>query len=86
MSAKTFTLQVVTVTKPLFEGQAIELHCKGTAGDMVVLATHEPLITSIEKSTLRVKTSDEKFEEFEIESGVLEVAHNKAIVLCSTND
>ncbi len=86
MAQKTFELQIVTVTKALFEGDATELHCKSTAGAMVVLAHHEPLITRIEKSVMKVKTADEKIKEFPIESGVLEVANNKAVVLCSVSD
>jgi len=86
MSQKTFTLQIVTVTKALFDGEALELHCKGTDGDMVVLANHEPLVTNIEKSDLLVRTEDGKEEKFSIENGVLEVAFNKAVVLCSTNE
>ncbi len=85
MSTKPFELKIVTVAEALFEGEAQELHCKGTAGDMVVLANHEPLITRIEKSTLKVRTADGEMKEFPIVSGVLEVAHNKAVVLCSSD-
>jgi len=86
MAAKTFSLRVVTVAESLFDGQATELHCRGSAGAMVVLANHEPLITRVEKSTLRVRTENDDFQEFPIEGGVLEVAGNKAVVLCSSND
>jgi len=83
MSQKTFTLQLVTVSKALFDGEAIELHCKGADGDMVVMANHEPLVTNVEKGDLLVRTADGKEETFSIEGGVLEVAYNKAVLLCT---
>ncbi len=85
MAQKTFSLKITTVAEALYDDEAIELHCKGTAGDMVVLANHEPLITRIEKSALKVRTTDGEIKEFPIVSGVLEVAHNKAVVLCSSD-
>lgn len=86
MADKTFTLQIVTVSEPLFEGEAVELHCKGTEGQMVVLANHEPFITRIEKGTVKVVTPLKEQQEFTIVSGVLEVADNKAVVLCSKGE
>lgn len=86
MSDKSFTLQVVTVTNALFDGEARELHCKGSDGQMVVLAKHEPFITRIEKCVLKVVTPNGEVQEFPIVSGVLEVADNKAVVLCSKGE
>jgi len=83
MSAKSFSLQIVTVSKALFDDQAVELHARGTAGQMTILAHHEPFITRVEHCTLRVRTVNGEMEEFPIVSGVLEVADNKAVVLCS---
>lgn len=85
MAHSTFQLQIVTVTNALFEGAAEELHCTGTGGQMTVLAHHEPFMTSIEPCTLRVQ-ADGKEHEFPISKGVLEVADNKAVVLCSSDE
>ena len=86
MSDKSFALQIVTVAEALFDGQATELHCKGSDGQMVVLAHHEPFITRIEKGTLKVVPTTGEPQEFPILSGVLEVADNKAVVLCSRGE
>ncbi|PCH91440.1 hypothetical protein COB18_01420 [Candidatus Kaiserbacteria bacterium] len=83
---KTFTLKIVTVSKPLFEGEAVELHAKGTDGQMVILAHHTPFITRVEKSTLRVLDDQGEMHEYPIISGILEVANNKAVVLCSAGE
>tara|TARA_B100000900_G_C20394519_1_gene640067 strand:- start:100 stop:360 length:261 start_codon:yes stop_codon:yes gene_type:complete len=86
MSDKSFTLQVVTVTDSLFDGHATELHAKGSDGQLVVLAHHEPFITRIEKCTLKIVPTTGESQEFPILSGVLEVADNKAVVLCSKGE
>jgi F-type H+-transporting ATPase subunit epsilon len=83
MTQKSFTLRIVTVAEPLYDGEAVELHCRGVSGQMTVLANHEPLITPIDPCTLRVTTTLGENKEFHIRGGVLEVADNKMVVLCS---
>ena len=85
MVRNSFTLQVVTVTNTLFDGEAEELHCRGTAGELTVLAHHEAFMTSIESCTLQV-VANGKTQEFPISKGVLEVADNRAVVLCSSSE
>ncbi len=82
---KTLQLQVVTVAKALFEGEARQLHCRGVDGEMTILAHHEPLITHLVESTVRVTDADGEVHEYPIQSGILEVANNRAVVLCSGN-
>lgn len=82
---KTFELQVVTVSATLFEGEARELHCKGADGELTVLAHHEPLITTLHPSTIRIVDSEGAQHEHTIAGGALEVANNRCVVLCSRN-
>lgn len=81
MARTSFTLRIVTVTEPLFEGEAYALHCRGVGGELTVLAHHEPFITKLEPCTLRVTTALDEEKEFPISDGILEVADNKAVVL-----
>jgi len=84
MVSQPFIVQVVTVEKALFDGDALELHCAGVDGQLAILPHHEPLITRLAKGSVRVVTSVGE-EIFAIHSGVLEVADNKAVVLCSSD-
>ncbi len=86
MAATSFTLRIVTVAQELFSGEATELHAKGTTGQLTVLAHHEPLMTRIERCALKVVTPDGTTKEFPIISGVLEVADNAAVLLCSQDE
>jgi F-type H+-transporting ATPase subunit epsilon len=82
MMQNTFELRIVNVAEALFDGPAISLICRGTSGELTVLAHHEPFISTLEKGPLRVATTDGEHT-FEIKDGVLEVAGNRATVLCS---
>ncbi|PCI29109.1 hypothetical protein COB52_02850 [Candidatus Kaiserbacteria bacterium] len=79
-------LEIVTVSKELFNGEADELHCLGEDGQLTVLSNHEPLVTTLKESTLRVAFNGDEEKEFKILNGVLEVAYNRAVVLCSSNE
>lgn len=80
----TFDLHIVTVTKALFEGEAVEFHCTGVEGDMTILAKHEPFITKLKEGVVRAVTAGGESREFKVSDGVLEVASNQVVVLCST--
>ena len=82
---KTFKLQVVTVSNALFDGEATELRCRGSAGQLTILAHHQPLITRVDPSDIIV-VSESGEEKFAISGGILEVADNRAVVLCSSDD
>ncbi len=83
MAANTFTLQVVTVTDALFDGDAQALTCRNENGQMTVLPHHEPFITRLVAGELVVRDDAGRAQSFTIQGGVLEVADNKAVVLCT---
>lgn len=86
MAHSPFALQVTTVSDALFKGDALELHCRGVDGQLTVLAHHEPFITRLEAGEIRVVAADGAEHLFTINNGVLEVADNKAVVLCSIDE
>lgn len=76
----TFHLVVASVGETRFDGAAVSVTLPGTGGEFTILAHHEPLVTTLKKGTIVVKTSLES-KEFSIESGVLEFSGNRAVVL-----
>ena len=78
--SKTFHLTVSSVTETKFDDQALSLHVPGVDGELEVLADHEPFITTLKAGTVTIKTEKDE-EKFAIEKGVLEVAHNRVVVL-----
>lgn len=86
MAYTPFTLQVTTVSESLFDGEAHELHCRGVDGQLTILAHHEPLITRLEAGDVKVVAASGEEHVYAIHSGVVEVADNKAVVLCSMDE
>jgi F-type H+-transporting ATPase subunit epsilon len=73
-------LELITPDETLFEGEVISVKFPGTGGKFETLNNHAPLISSLEKGTLAVKTS-EGIQNFDITGGIVEVLSNKIIVL-----
>ncbi len=76
-----FHVTIANVTGPLFEGEASLLTVPSVDGVTTVLAHHEPLIALLKPGVITLTDTNEKSHEFTIVRGVLEVSHNKAIVL-----
>jgi F-type H+-transporting ATPase subunit epsilon len=78
--SNTFRLVIASVGETLFDGAASSVTLPGTQGVMTVLANHEPIVTTLKKGTIVVKSgSDHK--EFPVETGVLECSQGRAVVL-----
>lgn len=73
-------LEIVTPDKTLFNGEVESVKFPGTAGKFEILNNHAPLISSLERGTITVKTKNGE-EAFEISSGIVEVLQNKIVVL-----
>jgi F-type H+-transporting ATPase subunit epsilon len=81
MSQKTFNLTISRVDEPVFAGEALSVTVPGVAGEMVVLAEHEPLISPLKAGMVRYTAADGTKHIIETSGGTLEVAHNHATVL-----
>lgn len=79
--AETFHLVIASVGETRFDGPAISATLPGSAGDLTILAHHEPFVTTLKKGTIRVRGSSEGTKDFSVENGVLEVSGNRAVVL-----
>ncbi len=72
--------EILTPDKQLFAGEVSSVHVPGTKGIFQVLNNHAPIISSLGKGMVRIKTSEGE-KTFEINGGVVEVLKNKIIVL-----
>ncbi len=71
LGAKTFQLTITSVTGAQFDGAADSVTVPGSAGEMTIMANHEPLVTTLKAGRITVRTSGEN-KSFDIEGGVLE--------------
>ncbi len=74
-------LQIITPDKELFHGEAKSVIVPGVDGSMGFLDNHAPLITVLKAGEVKVTLADRKVETFTLNGGVVEVSHNKVIVL-----
>ncbi len=74
-------LIVSRVDAPVFEGEVLSVHVPGAAGEMEIMADHEPLISPLKTGTLTIKINKEQKEEYQIDSGTLEISNNQATIL-----
>lgn len=80
-TATSFHVTITNVAGALYEGNASSISVPGVEGDMVVMANHEPIVALLRAGTITLKIDGEEAKQYPITSGVLEVSHNKAIVL-----
>lgn len=52
---KTFLLEVITPERVVFRGDVEMLSCRGTEGDIGILAGHQPLLTALQIWVVEIK-------------------------------
>jgi len=76
-------VEIVTPDKKVYEGEADGVQLPGSLGSFEVLKNHAPIISSLNKGKVRVRSGkDTQF--FEISGGIVEVLHNNVIVLAES--
>ena len=73
-------LEIITPDKKVFAGECTSVHVPGSEGQMQFLNNHAPLITTLGKGMVKIKTTEGP-KQFDIDGGVVEVLKNKVIVL-----
>lgn len=73
-------VEIISPDKTIFEGEATSLRLPGKDGSFGVLNNHAPIISSLGEGSVMLNT-DQGEKSFEINGGVVEVLHNKVIVL-----
>ena len=73
-------VNIITPEEKLFSGESSSVVLPGTDGSLGILDNHAPLITSLKKGAIKLKTQKGE-ESFDISSGVVEVLNNNVIIL-----
>ncbi len=74
-------LEIITPDQKLFSGEVKLVQVPGTQGSFEILKNHAPIISSLEKGTVKVITQQDQEDFFNIEGGVIEVKKNKIVIL-----
>ena len=83
--SKTFQLEIVSVERSLFSGEANFVVVPGVDGELGIFPNHTPLLTKIKPGTLKFQAKDESKETlFFVAGGFLEVQPTVVTVLADT--
>ncbi len=74
-------LDIVTPDEKVFSGQVRLVQVPGTKGQFEVLKNHAPIISTLGVGKVKVIDEEGQTHFFNIDQGVIEVNHNKIILL-----
>ena len=74
-------LEIITPDRKIFEGEVKLVQLPGSKAPFEILKNHAPIISTLDKGTLRIKEVNGKEQRFEVDGGVIENKANKIIVL-----
>ncbi len=73
---------IAKVDEVLYDGEAYSMTVPGSEGEMTVLSEHMPLVTTLKKGVITVRSEDgASAGEFPIGGGVLEVRRDGTTVI-----
>jgi len=76
-------LDILTPDQTVFSGEISSVQVPGAAGRFEVLTNHAPIIATLEKGDVTIRLAKEE-KIFKIDGGVVEVLHDKVIVLAES--
>lgn len=74
-------LEIVTPDKSVFSGEISSVQLPGASGSFEILNNHAPIVSILEKGSIRVRTDEGDEIFYQIDGGVIEMTNNKIIVL-----
>jgi len=74
-------LEIVTPEKKMYSGEVDLIQLPGMSGSFEILKNHAPIISTLDRGVIRIKTADGQEEFFEVDGGVVECKKNIVTVL-----
>lgn len=74
-------LEIITPDKKVFEGEVKMIQLPGSKGAFEILKNHAPIISTLEKGTIKIQDEKGTEHRFDVDGGVIENKSNKIIVL-----
>ncbi len=77
-------LEIITPDKRIYSGKIKLVKLPGSKGAFEILENHAPIISSLEKGTIKIIEENGQELFFEVDGGVAENKDNKIIVLAES--
>ncbi len=77
-------LEIITPDKKVYEGEVKSVKLPGSGGSFGVMNNHAPLISTLDKGTIKIIDEEKNTIFFDVNGGLVEVINNKIIVLAES--
>jgi len=74
-------LEIITPDKKIFGGEVKLVQLPGSKGAFEILTNHAPILSTLDKGTIKIQDMNNNEQLFEVDGGVVENKSNKIIVL-----
>lgn len=74
-------LEIVTPEKKMFSGEVDLIQLPGISGSFEILKNHAPIISTLDRGVIKIKTTEGQEQLFEVDGGVVECKKNVVTVL-----
>ena len=74
-------LEIITPSSTLFSGDVTLVQLPGIDGLFEILKSHAPLVSALKEGRVKVVDDQNQEQFFDIRGGVVEVSHDKVLVL-----
>jgi F-type H+-transporting ATPase subunit epsilon len=74
-------LEIITPSSTLFTGEVSLVQLPGLDGLFEILESHAPLVSALKEGRVKVEDNQNEPQYFDIRGGVVEVSHDKVLVL-----
>ena len=74
-------VEIINPDKTIFSGEAELVQLPGKDGSFEILNNHAPIISVLRTGKVKIVDKAKKVQYFEIRGGVIEVLHNKILIL-----
>ncbi|MBN2215729.1 MAG: ATP synthase F1 subunit epsilon [Bacteroidales bacterium] len=74
-------IEIITPEKRLYQGKVKLVKVPGSKGSFEILHNHAPIISTLDKGTIKIVSDEDGTVNIDIEGGIIEVMSNNIIVL-----
>jgi F-type H+-transporting ATPase subunit epsilon len=74
-------LEIINPEQTIYSGEVSLVQLPGIEGLFEILNNHAPLISVLSSGKVKIQDAQKQLQYFEIKGGVVEVLHNKVLVL-----
>ncbi len=82
MAEKALSVRILTSEASLYQGQASAVFLPGALCPFEILPMHAPIISLLERGSVRVRQTDGELKEFPLGSGIVQVRDN-IVTICA---